>query len=186
MKYDNKRLDLQDNGEVKNAPATLEEYVAYYDSARKEADKYDDDVFVAFDEGHNTYYTKGLCVAKKTMYDNLAEVMVKQMLSDPTHDSLRYAIVMKPEKEEALYNVAKDYLKKQKILGDPKEKALPENALKKIGDALKNSSYKSGIVKAFAEKEKRLAKTNAAKNDIKVENEKKKKKADEGIKAGKK
>ena len=48
------------------------------------------------------------------------------------------------------------------------------------------SSYKSGIVKAFAEKEKRLAKTNAAKNDIKVENVNKNKKADEGIKTGKK
>ena len=39
MKYDNKRLDLQDNGEVKNDPATLEEYVAYYDSAKKKADE---------------------------------------------------------------------------------------------------------------------------------------------------
>ena len=101
--------------------------------------------------------------SKQTLNSNLADVIVKSMLSDPKYDALRYTVAMKPEKEAELFKVVKDYIKDKKPLGSG-EVTNKADTLKKIASAIKSTSIKSDIVKKFADREKRLARENRSAN----------------------
>ena len=107
--------------------------------------------------------------SKNTINSNLADVIVKSMLSDPKYDALRYTIAMKPEKEAELLSVVKDYIKDKKPLGSG-EVTNKDNTLKKITSAIKSSGIKSDIMKKFAEREKRLTKESKTKTVNKNKN----------------
>ncbi|MBR6221858.1 MAG: hypothetical protein IKQ71_00320 [Lachnospiraceae bacterium] len=113
---------------------------------------------------HNDAPEGGLVIADKdTMYKNLADAVVKSMLSDPKYDAVRYTIATKPDKKEELLTVAESYLKKEKVLGS-RDLINKNDAVKKVTDTLKSGSIKTDIVKKFADREKRLARENKAAN----------------------
>jgi len=91
-------------------------------------------------------------VEKDVMYQNLTDVIVREMLADK-NCSVRYAVAVKPEKEELLRTAAAEYLKKENVLGD--------NPLKNVAHAMQvvkkamNNSVKTGILKKFAKDEKK-------------------------------